>query len=1224
MNKIFSFLLICLLSLSSLFAVELPDGLNYEKYILTADDYDNGQVQYDAYIAIDGEDAYLGNFAYNAKNVWIKGKANGNVLTFPEDQMVTKLSDGSEIWFYGVDITADGISSSDFTLTYDAEADEYTANCCVMLTLGRPTAQLNYLEILQDVLISKTGRRIELKVEFSKTIITQQPAGELKHYARSGPAYVNFYNSPTADVQDGMVLNMVYASDGKTVYMQAPISLAGTTNWVKGYIEGNKLHVPLYQSIVKDGNNFGITGICRWNKSHTFLEPYLRAKEITFTIDPITGIITQDGDDAYVLLWSQDMSWSKYADLNIVYTPFDANFTTIPSDLTKEEMAVTYKLDDGTESRLVVTGAHDLKNDKYYIAGLSAADPQAAIVGDVSGNTIVFPSNQYLGQSAKCLSYFSAATYTIRDEEFGGMIFHFLKLNYLDELKLTRNNETGIWSTESNVAITLNKGMAREGFVNYYSYQLCPMFEAYDEQPSTPSDPEIARYKSEMATGGYDCLNLLIKTEDADGRFINPKKLSYQLFVDVNGKIEPYVIKSDEYIIPDDMEEIPFVFYCRDLANSTDIAIGGSEIYLYETGFDNIGVQVINHSGGVDMRSNLVWWKSKVDYKHEEPFADPVVTKPEIASDAQSVVWGYYNGTQNLGSWGTNKGETYHIAMKLNNNSLAGNVITSVKVPFNSFDVTDCNLWLVRDNLWMNTGEGEAESVRVPFVPGETWTEVILPEEYTITDGDLYIGVSFTASANNKQPLLLCPTEKAETTFVRTSRTYRKWMDLSGAFGAVLPLQLTVKGDVAKQNAVSVLGLSNAFVKHDESVSITATVANTGSNAVTGFDWVYTLGNQTTQGHAYLSISAEYYGEESKFEFMTPAIETVGTYEGVLTIVSVNDMANTSKANTGKNSVKVMNVVPKKRPLMEEFTGTWCGYCPSGFVAMQLMNERHPEDFVCASYHNKDAMQITLDYPVVVDAFPTSCIDRNHYTDPYKGDLATDMGIDETWKKECEELSPVNVEVEATIESGVIKAISRYEICEDIASADYGIAYIVTADSLCGTGVNWRQHNYYSKEFNGGVNSGMYKEGMSAFNNGAEYMFLAYDDVAIGTSGEAGQTISGVVAAECKEGDVFTHEYTFNASDLNSNYGPKSNLVQNVNKLHVIALVYDNATKHVLNCAKCDVRVADAESVSAIQELGSTVSQRFSIDGRRVATRQNGITIEILDNGTARKVFNNK
>ena len=75
--------------------------------------------------------------------------------------------------------------------------------------------------------------------------------------------------------------------------------------------------------------------------------------------------------------------------------------------------------------------------------------------------------------------------------------------------------------------------------------------------------------------------------------------------------------------------------------------------------------------------------------------------------------------------------------------------------------------------------------------------------------------------------------------------------------------------------------------------------------------------------------------------------------------------------------------VPVHRPLMEEYTGTWCGYCVRGLLGLQKLAELYPDDYVCVSYHNGDPMEIAYDFPSPIAGYPSAWVDRGMEVDPY-------------------------------------------------------------------------------------------------------------------------------------------------------------------------------------------------------------------------------------------------
>ena len=64
-------------------------------------------------------------------------------------------------------------------------------------------------------------------------IISEQPEGELKIYQRSGGAIYNMWGYIFSTYQDGGAMQMVFADDGKTVYLKDPISQAVANTWVR-------------------------------------------------------------------------------------------------------------------------------------------------------------------------------------------------------------------------------------------------------------------------------------------------------------------------------------------------------------------------------------------------------------------------------------------------------------------------------------------------------------------------------------------------------------------------------------------------------------------------------------------------------------------------------------------------------------------------------------------------------------------------------------------------------------------------------------------------------------------------------------------------------------------------------------------------------------------------------------------------------------------------------
>lgn len=44
-----------------------------------------------------------------------------------------------------------------------------------------------------------------------------------------------------------------------------------------------------------------------------------------------------------------------------------------------------------------------------------------------------------------------------------------------------------------------------------------------------------------------------------------------------------------------------------------------------------------------------------------------------------------------------------------------------------------------------------------------------------------------------------------------------------------------------------------------------------------------------------------------------------------------------------------------KRVLLEQFTGSWCGWCVDGSYVMELLEEDYPDTFIGCKIHNGDS-----------------------------------------------------------------------------------------------------------------------------------------------------------------------------------------------------------------------------------------------------------------------------
>ena len=194
----------------------------------------------------------------------------------------------------------------------------------------------------------------------NRDVITEQPAGELKTYTRSGlynfvyeDGYIGYID------QTDMTMDIVYAEGGK-VYLKNIICDFDESygdSWVEGQLseDGTQITVPLGQPLYYSSYNDA-------NIIIGFGEPYVKYGYYMFSLDvdvteavyvidggtiTLQGDFTFDEDKQYGYgfgaYWDDDFSWSGYSEYNTVLT--DDNYVppTPPVDPEVKTGAPTFQ-----------------------------------------------------------------------------------------------------------------------------------------------------------------------------------------------------------------------------------------------------------------------------------------------------------------------------------------------------------------------------------------------------------------------------------------------------------------------------------------------------------------------------------------------------------------------------------------------------------------------------------------------------------------------------------------------------------------------------------------------------------------------------------------------------------------------------------------------------------------------------------------------------------------
>ncbi len=150
-------------------------------------------------------------------------------------------------------------------------------------------------------------------------------------------------------------------------------------------------------------------------------------------------------------------------------------------------------------------------------------------------------------------------------------------------------------------------------------------------------------------------------------------------------------------------------------------------------------------------------------------------------------------------------------------------------------------------------------------------------------------------------------------------------------------------------------------------------------------------------------------------EFTEKANMDEGGHDVEVWIEKVNGNDDTVMENNSKTAfTSLMDDAPKKRILIQEYTGAWCGFCPDGTLILEELT-KNDNRYVPVAIHTGDEMEIP-DGATIADAatssYPSASFDFTQF--PGEGRVAISRG---KWANKAPELKDDIVPVEVEIES---------------------------------------------------------------------------------------------------------------------------------------------------------------------------------------------------------------
>jgi Secretion system C-terminal sorting domain/Outer membrane protein Omp28 len=260
-----------------------------------------------------------------------------------------------------------------------------------------------------------------------------------------------------------------------------------------------------------------------------------------------------------------------------------------------------------------------------------------------------------------------------------------------------------------------------------------------------------------------------------------------------------------------------------------------------------------------------------------------------------------------------------------------------------------------------------------------------------------------------------------------------------------------------------------------------------------------------------------------------------------------NDSANTVIAG-------YTSPAPTKRPVIEETTGLWCGYCVRGTLYMDSARTYFGDKISQIAVHDADIITIpayddtfALHY---ANGYPTIVIDRSYSDDPSNIIYDVPFFLSNFGYADIAFGTPTITASSATFPVTATPAIN--------ISGDYRLILVLTEDNVRNphpspSDTDYYQHNYYAYALSHGSLGPLAGAGYN-FVDSAEWITdLGYNFVARsinpsvrGTAGEYSSLTAGTAI-----------NYTFSSLPITSTW--------NKNYMHAVAMLVDGNTGDVLN-----------------------------------------------------------
>lgn len=564
----------------------------------------------------------------------------------------------------------------------------------------------------------------------------------------------------------------------------------------------------------------------------------------------------------------------------------------------------------------------------------------------------------------------------------------------------------------------------------------------------------------------------------------------------------------------------------------------------------------------------------------------PMAKAPQSRAE-QSMTFSYADGMSTAyGLNGATAGKTtIYLAFEFRKEDVAtyvGNSITAVNLRGGSTgmmnNVRDVTYFITSDLNGEPEVKGTGRLGAKPYAEGTFTldTPYVLDEAKTV-----YIGYSFAAPSRG----YYVPTDNTPATpsnliygMSDTESRPAEWYVAGDEIGS-LSAGVVITGESLPQLLANITTAAfPSYVRTGETSDIQLTFRNVGLANIESLTVRTTVGDETP-ADAEITLSSPLAPSVSRAVNVTGIpFNNDGEKTVKVEIVKLNG-EEIGRPSSVEGTVMVYSEGYDRTLVVEEGTGTWCGWCPGGIVFLEYVAKTYPDRFLRIAYHNKDEMagnqQFINNY---VTGFPYTITNRLDEYTPTSSYSAIQNFVNRLYDEYTSYPAYCQINIDATEDGENIEFTAAAEFVQPLSVQHY-MAFVLVEDNVG----PYTQHNYFA---------GSGKQ-MDGWENKGSSVSTMFNDVCRAILGFPG--INGSLPEKIEKNTVYTYSNKFSKAKLTGS------------TYRVIGMIVNGNTGEIVNAGQW--YPGKEAGVEVVETENNAPAEYYNLQGVRVANPSNGMYI---------------